>query len=337
VRETAPPPRPRDAPAAGDRGAGAAGTWSAWHLHLASAAQTLQDRVLLQVVGPAVVAVDRPWFFIRYWQGGPHLRLRLRGLDHDEVDRVEGLLGERLAAAGGPVAGEEQVDTASYLSDASRLASAGEGGVMLSVAELLPPGVHRSRYEPELDRYGGPGVMFENEELFGLSSALVLAFLRSAPSTAARSLLALQVARKTASTLGDTAEQAAFYQHGCQAWREWAARFGYSPEQIERLCAKAQASIRRGPRGLPQDRPARDPRPGVPDDRIGGALGAWQVAVSQLAAALRQRSTSHPAMVLFSHVHMLHNRLGLGVIDELQTYARLAHLYPADDPVEEPR
>ena len=56
--------------------------WSAWHLHLATTARGAHDRVLTDVIGPTVRALPpgTEWFFIRYWQSGPHLRLRIADL-----------------------------------------------------------------------------------------------------------------------------------------------------------------------------------------------------------------------------------------------------------------
>ena len=66
-------------------------TWSSWHLHLATTARSAHDRVLTDVIGPTIgeLAPGTPWFFIRYWQAGPHLRLRMRDVDPDAYDRVE--------------------------------------------------------------------------------------------------------------------------------------------------------------------------------------------------------------------------------------------------------
>ncbi|MFD7576694.1 lantibiotic dehydratase C-terminal domain-containing protein, partial [Streptomyces sp. NPDC059810] len=96
---TAPPPPP----------AARATDWTAWHLHLGTTARSAHDRVVTDVIGPTIreLAPGTPWFFIRYWQSGPHLRLRVGDLDTAARARVEAALTERLAAAGAPAPGEE--------------------------------------------------------------------------------------------------------------------------------------------------------------------------------------------------------------------------------------
>ena len=71
--------------AAGAEGAaGAAGedtAWSTWYVYLHRPAPE-QDRFLLDVAAPLLRRLVHEgrasaWHFLRYWAGGPHLRLRL--------------------------------------------------------------------------------------------------------------------------------------------------------------------------------------------------------------------------------------------------------------------
>ncbi|MYT25707.1 hypothetical protein GTW69_36490, partial [Streptomyces sp. SID7760] len=82
------------------------------------------------------------WFFIRYHEGGPHLRIRFRG-----------------AGSGG---------------DAARDAAALAAELALAAAGTTPatgtwPGRHGEvrvvAYEPETERYGGPPALPVAEEL----------------------------------------------------------------------------------------------------------------------------------------------------------------------------
>src|SRR5882757_1457310 len=63
-----------------------------WH-----ALHDYNDRFLLEAVAPAARAAvangaASGWFFIRYWEGGPHLRLRLADAPPETVDSVAGQL-----------------------------------------------------------------------------------------------------------------------------------------------------------------------------------------------------------------------------------------------------
>ncbi|MGW0614131.1 thiopeptide-type bacteriocin biosynthesis protein [Streptomyces sp. NPDC002788] len=285
--------------------------WSAWHLHLASNEQSLLDRVVKDVIAPTVGAFDgAPWFFIRYWQGGPHLRLRMGDLSPADFHRVERLLRERLESAGRPAAGEALVSEADYRARA-RLLARNEYGPDADVQALHAPGVHRAVYEPETDRYGGPDLMPRTERLFQLSSELVPALLPHVTTPQTRSALALRATVSAAAALGDEAEQAAYYAGSLAGWRAWAAGLGSTEEQLDRLC-------RVTPGTLKPVEPTRH-----------GPFEAWHAALCDLVEAIRTTTPAVPGRILVSHVHMFHNRLGRTIFDELRTYAWLAHLFPS--------
>ncbi|MEU7703623.1 lantibiotic dehydratase C-terminal domain-containing protein, partial [Streptomyces sp. NPDC039028] len=87
-------PTPTPAAATAPPPAAPATAWTAWHLHLGTTARSAHDRVVTDVIGPTVreLAPGTPWFFIRYWQSGPHLRLRVGDLDEAARTRVAAAL-----------------------------------------------------------------------------------------------------------------------------------------------------------------------------------------------------------------------------------------------------
>ncbi|MQY12496.1 hypothetical protein SRB5_26300 [Streptomyces sp. RB5] len=294
----------------------AATVWSPWHLHLASDARTLADRVVTDVVAPLVAAVgDRPWFFIRYWQAGPHVRLRIGDLDESMFEFVENTLRKRLEAVGELTGEERPVSEADYRAGAARLA-ADRRGTDREVAELLAPGVHRARYEPEYERYGGELLMPRTERLFQLSSELVAGMLPRLTGSGKRAAVALRATMSAAAALGDTAAQADFYARGLAAWRDAALDNGFPAGYLEQLC-----------------RPAAEAGAGARvDPAAHGAFAGWHTALLELARAARRGGGPHPGRIVSSHVHMIHNRLGLGMAEELRTYAWLAGSLPGAVP-----
>ncbi|TFE24692.1 hypothetical protein E0F15_21075 [Frankia sp. B2] len=299
-------------------------TWRSWHLHLGSVAGSLHDRVLGEVIGPTVDDVPgKPWFFIRYWQAGPHLRFRVGDLDDDEAQQVEQSLRERLARAGTLRDGEEPLDAESHRTAARRLAATG-GEAEDTAGGPLPPGVHRAVFVPETERYGGAALMPGAERLFQVSSELVRTHLPSLPGTRERSAVALRATVSAGAALGGRGEQADYYHQALHAWRGMvAAGFGYSEQQLDRLTGA--------------DRPALSTagasRRGSIDPERHGAFALWHRLLTELADTVRATGTTHPGRIVLSHVHMFHNRLGLSLVDELQTYARLVRLFPLDAPV----
>ncbi|WP_371625663.1 thiopeptide-type bacteriocin biosynthesis protein [Streptomyces sp. NBC_01116] len=302
---------------AGGPGPGGAGTvWRTWHLHVPSGDRSVHDRVAVEALGPVLRTLPgRPWFFLRYWHGGPHVRLRVGDLTDEQADEAERLLAGRLVDAGRLREGETAMDPADYARTAASMTTAGDRPSHQEVTGMLEPGVHRFAYHPEYERYGGRELMPESERLFELSSRLVLAFLRREPSTGARALLALRATVCAARALGDDpAEEAAFYDHGLRAWRTWAAGYGYAERQLDELYRAA--------------RPTDELRAKATGGDTGGPLVPWQEALTGLSDRIRRETPLHPAQVTISHVHMLHNRLGLRTVEEYQTYARLARLFP---------
>lgn len=304
--------------AGGGAGPGGPDTvWRTWHLHVPSGDRSAHDRVVVDTVGPVLHTLPgRPWFFLRYWHGGPHVRLRVGDLTDGQAASAERLLAERLADAGRLREGETAMDPADYARTAASMTTAGDQPSHQEVAGMLEPGVHRFAYHPEYERYGGRELMPESERLFELSSRMVLAFLRREPSAGARALLALRATVCAGRALGDDpAEQAAFYDHGLRAWRTWAAGYGYTERQLDELYRAA--------------RPTDELRAKATGGDTTGPLAPWQAALTGLSDRIRRETPLHPAQVTVSHVHMLHNRLGLRAVEEYQTYARLARLFPA--------
>lgn len=289
--------------------------WTSWHLHLASADRAVADRVVTDVLGPAVAGLPSgSWFFVRYWQAGPHLRLRVRDLDEAGARRLRAGLTDRLAEAGALRDGEDPLDPERFAGQSRRLAAAGEGGVPVEERELLPPGVHPSPYVPEEERYGGAAHMAASEALFGTSSELCLAFLRARPSDRARSALALRAVACAASLL-DAPRFAAF---GAASWREWAGRAGYPEAALRAVDAECAAGAERLAAA------GRDPLAEGAAAGVRGPLRAWRDSLAENVVERHDPADPRTARVVFSHVHMLHNRLGLSTLDELRGYLLLA-------------
>ncbi|MEV8512073.1 thiopeptide-type bacteriocin biosynthesis protein [Dactylosporangium sp. NPDC051484] len=278
-------------------------TWTSWHLHLATDAPSAQDRVIREVLRPVVASLaGRPWFFLRFWQAGTHIRFRVGDLSAAEAARVQDALADHLDRAGRPAPGERPVDEATYRALATAQA-ASEYGADRVVQPMLPPGVHRAEYHPEYGRYGGVPLMPFTEHLFQLSSEAVLRVLPHAATIRDRTALGLRGTMAAAAALGDRDARAEFYARSMAAWRSFAA--GWDSGELDRLCRVEGAT---GP---------------APDPDRHGPFTAWHVGLTELAARLAE-----PGPIVFSHVHMLHNRLGRSLHEELRTYAWLAHVFP---------
>lgn len=151
--------------------------WVSWHVHLP---HSLHTPYLRDVVRPLLVRhglLDH-FFFLRYWQGGPHLRLRvLRGRHAGSPGAVAELV-EGLRAALPSLDDAAADEYAQGVAMQARLAEL-EGEVP---AEPRTPGVWPARYEPELRKYGGVHGVAVAEEVFRRTSVAVLDALGVAPA-----------------------------------------------------------------------------------------------------------------------------------------------------------
>ena len=132
------------------------------------------DALITQVAGPLAGDLNPDgFFFLRYWEGGPHLRLRLRGSDPGRAEReLAGRAPAHLRAHPSARAATQQ----QYATAAARLAS----------GERLPGHDDRLHandtvefiaYRPEHHAYGNPECMTAVEEHFTESSRLALRVL----------------------------------------------------------------------------------------------------------------------------------------------------------------
>ncbi|MCX2491973.1 thiopeptide-type bacteriocin biosynthesis protein [Pedobacter sp. PF22-3] len=92
------------------------------------------DQLLKQLIYPFIKQWRTPWFFIRYWEGGDHIRLRLKA-----VKKHHQLIAKSLSAE-------------------------------TSVIKLI----QMAEYEPEIDRYGNLKSILWAERYFECSSAYIL-------------------------------------------------------------------------------------------------------------------------------------------------------------------
>ncbi|TCP59067.1 thiopeptide-type bacteriocin biosynthesis protein [Tumebacillus sp. BK434] len=130
-----------------------------------------QDDLLLDCLMPAVRKLQaeghcKQWFFLRYWDGGPHIRIRFL----EPADQVEPYIREQAEAYMRAHPPEQEMSREAYYAqhkfdgeevDRGALPWYGNGSIV-----KLP-------YEPEVKRYGGAAALPVSEDLFTHSSDIV--------------------------------------------------------------------------------------------------------------------------------------------------------------------
>lgn len=138
--------------------------------------------VLVDLVGPLVDelrvrALADHSFFLRYWDGGPHIRLRVLPRDPSVAAETARLIEDRVRAHFGRCPAPDVLSQEAYLRSAREI-GAWEGVVP---TQLMYPNnsVRFIPYAREYGRYGSGKAIEAVEEHFVESSALALAVLRT--------------------------------------------------------------------------------------------------------------------------------------------------------------
>ncbi len=299
------PPRPEE------RG------WHSEHLfHGGGIYSAACDAVLLEAVEPFVRAceargwIDR-WFFIRYGERGPHVRLRLHG--------VRAVL-EREAA---PALREHLAALFPALEEGFPEAPSPAGGAGVSHVAAVP-------YEPETARYGGPEGVLLAEAFFHLSSEAALALLRGTrrderASRLGKALLATVVLvhafRGSRDGAGEFARAygtgylRALVPDGERREQLTRAFGGGFEQQAETLTAYVEEAWSRLESGDPLSAALDRYRAGLEEvrGRFGALLDAGRLAQS---GAVLTEWEGAVAAIASSYVHMMNNRLGVTIQEE---------------------
>ncbi|MER5727213.1 thiopeptide-type bacteriocin biosynthesis protein [Streptomyces sp. NPDC002138] len=284
------------------------GTWHGYHLFLHSTAADT-DAFLLREAAPyldGLVAAGEAtaWFFIRYGEDGPHLRIRVRDLSPAGAAALPDRLAR--AAKGAP-------------------AVAGPWPSAHAEVRTVP-------YTPETERYGGVSALPIAEEVFAASGRVVLDALEALAARtggdgggSARLAVAADLAHTTAYALGMDRLAAARWLRGHAAGWRWVTEVPLLPgasvhARVNSVyAAQRSALVRR----------AADLRQRLTDGSAAPWLNRWADRVREADASLRSLGAeagpreSPYAWVWASQLHMLFNRLGV-IPDEERAVCRLA-------------
>ncbi|MFZ4284482.1 thiopeptide-type bacteriocin biosynthesis protein [Streptomyces rhizosphaericola] len=273
--------------------------WLSLHCFLRSAPEDV-DTLLTEEVAPlldGLVAGGEAggWFFIRYDEGGHHLRIRVRGAS--EATAVS------LAAALAEAAG--------------RLPDTGAGAVS---GQADHAEVRAVPYVPETARYGGPEALPVAEEVFVRSSRVAVRAVRETPRGSARLALAIDLAHTTALACGpDRLAAAQWLRRHAAGWR-WA-------EDVPLLAPRYVHARVNSVYALQRDdlvSRARAVRQAHDDGTAPPMLTDWYDAVREADRTLCSgRPRPGRPHIWASQLHMLLNRLGLAP-DEERAVCRLA-------------
>ena len=243
--------------------------------------------VITQVLPPVIDAYStelRRWFFLRYLdQVGVHIRFRLL-LPIDAADRL---------AAEQPALLTRMVALPARAPDGAESLPAGPGA----------PQVRLAVYEPELAKWGGPSALPAAEQVFQSSSAVALRVLGEVGPTATDRIAAgrLVVDRVLGGLDLPGPARVDFLRTHFQWWS------GGVPETAARLTREA---------GERAETVAARHRVLADNDALVAALDEFVAALR--SALLARRPEQKPLYLVFHHLHLMLNRLGVTPPEEAQ-------------------
>lgn len=297
-------------------------SWRALHA-FCHAGRAATDALLLSVVRPRVRAlrdqgIVRHWFFIRYWHGGPHVRLRLSGPDPELVDRAVVALAEEMSTHLTAHPPSEALEPEEFY------AAFGLTAAERDSLGWYPHGaVVEQDYEPEYERYGGAVAIRAAEELFQVSSEIAMAAVGGAPSDQARVGIGLELLLGLCDSIFDRPGD------GARWLREYAVMWRYLDSTVagraEQIRGAAEAAFVADRERLVQRRLVAG------TEQAPSVCQHWSAAVARAYTWLRQQDdlTTDPDAVMVSQLHMLSNRMGLSAADEVYLVSVAAHVLTA--------
>ena len=300
--------------------------------------------VLLGCVDPAIErlksagALSR-YFFIRYWEGGAHVRLRLlpaAGVGSRELREVLEPFIERFLDEQPSLFDPDPAVMAPLMRTLFEYEYGSDEFIRIFGPEGQIPLAENNSYSyvpyrPEYDRYGGPHGIELSEEHFHVSSTIALEAIRESNSHIRTSTLglALQLMLHFAAVFyGDKEQVAEFFRQYAQRWQALSV-----PTQIvegfDRLYELQAGRIRAHFAQVQQIHERLEATES-------GALGKWLrhafwlrehilLLFEEGSLALRPAAISSEEAIrrlLNSYVHMMNNRLGVLILEEVY----LAHL-----------
>ncbi|MGH3874986.1 MAG: thiopeptide-type bacteriocin biosynthesis protein [Pseudonocardiaceae bacterium] len=309
--------------------------WVSVHLYYHDALDDLLRGAVRPLVGKlAARKLIDGFFFVRYWQGGPHARLRVRLRDQAQTQLVERLIEARIGRFFACHPSQTVVRAEDYLRAAGRLAQH-EFGFVGPVSGDASPDSHRhSRdetvveplqpnnslryvaYVPEEDRLGGPAGVAAFEPHFMDSAAIALDVIAANPSGQRRTGRTLAMMLLAAAVvLPDPQRLARFFRY---SYRNWATRNAAGdPDRRARYEAQFEQQYQRQCAQLSDvaQRLRDQARPGV-GTHLDAISTRWMASVAVLADRLTSQRSTGVESLLFQCLHKHNNRLGVKVAEE---------------------
>ena len=296
-------------------------TWLSAHLFYHDS----RTKLLREFVTPLVQSLEDAelidgYFFIRYWLGGPHIRLRLRTraenlevLDQEISHAAKAFFEEHPA--------EVTVDPNEYARHAHKLTSI-ENLDDTALSMYPNNSVQFIPYVPEIERYGGDRAIIKVEDHFCDSSKIALDILRQSPEHSFHRNEALKMMLLALASCDPDIALIHKRMRGYQAF--WNGVFG---DHLEHYLAQFKQKYALQAEVIQKQILVLLESTKEPASQDQTFLQAWYLTVSELRDGLKTRlqnpSQDNIATIILQCVHMHNNRLGVSLYEEAYLAALL--------------
>jgi len=298
--------------------------WCGIHVFLADSDKATD--FLCECFAPMVRTMEKTgkiqgWFFLRYWEGGPHLRLRFLGLDQAQRKSIIINLRKEISRWQSNMELNKETYYLNHPFD----------GAPVDVATLPwhPEGsVEMIDYLPELQRYGGMHAIAVNEALFQVTSKIAISVLAATRNAIEHrlSMAFILMAHFVFAIDPSPGAITSFYRNYAKFWMNYSKDTKAYAEElyVERNNERQRQTLQRL-LILRNDKTQKRTVQSV----LEGAVLNWTVKLRKLheLGLLMNPATGNSTKgtfadnsiwaMLVSHVHMSNNRLGLTPTQEV--------------------
>ena len=265
--------------------------WNANHYFIHDS--TCHNRFLTEYLKPETELLEKEgllnqYFYIVYWQGGNHIRFRYKSGDPETVERRMNARFESFL---------EGYEPKYVLSEKAYYELYSQNKENVKDISFIPDrSIRRTAYEPETERYGGPGSLPHCEKIFSLSSKYTLGIREEAGNSVMKRIIGgLDLFALAVKGLGNRKQFLSLYS---QYWKGFAGgnKRLFSTEELA-------AKYRKRYDALMAD--------------AGDDYRDWETELWEEMEIVCETQTAYPdqdtaeKMILASQIHMTNNRLGI--------------------------
>ncbi len=239
------------------------------------------------------------WFFIRYWSGGPHIRLRLLLNNPSSKCMVHNEIYDYCSSFWKQHPTKTAIDKEKYYSFYKQ-----DEDYRNEMPLMESQTIEEISYIPELERYGGEAVMDIQEAVFHASSLLAIELIKKADNKyQLKYLISAAAIGYLASKLVKMSER--FFVMNAYAYEYWESVGVRKDERIIQNLWKCEEKIEEIIAFMESDKAMQD------------AFGKILSGMEKTGAVLQNEDRM--LSIISSQLHMLNNRLGISPYLEYHT------------------